>query len=208
MCLLPVPALANPPIWANARHVKATETKCGEQRSILFKSDAFKGPTAPTPPGCSSTEVFYVQVNVFKAYFSSSKGGFAESNADAGLLLCNGDLPSGKTRGVLLLGTPGAIARAIREHPAPSGCTYTREKYQYVYSVGGIPFTDVENGGTMTIRESLALHAKERERAIAECDASPACQAEVRRQSAINAYYDCMKPLQPGEPSRSCRRPW
>ncbi len=30
------------------------------------------------------------------------------------------------------------------------------------------------------------MHAKERERAIAECNSSPACQAEVRRMSAYS----------------------
>jgi hypothetical protein len=44
----------------------------------------------------------------------------------------------------------------------------------------------VENGGTMTVAESLAMHAKERERAIAECNASPACVAEVRRITAFS----------------------
>ena len=217
MCMLPMPAMADPPIWVNAKHVQATETKCGEQRSILFKSDAFRGPVARTPPGCTSAEFFYVQLNVFKAFVNLRSGDFAESNTHAGLLVCDGDLNVGKppglrivgtVRGVLILGTPGAIERTIREHPAPRGCRYIREKYQYVSSVGGIPFTDVANGGTMSIRESLALHAKERERAIAECNASPACVAEVRRLSAINAYYECMKPLQPGEADRTCRRPW
>jgi len=218
MCgLMPMPALVDPPIWVNARHVKATETRCGNQRSLLFKSDRFKGPAAPTPPGCSTSEFFYIQLNVFKAFVSERTGAFAESNTDASLLVCNVDLAAGKPpglkidgtiRGVLLVGTASAITRAIREHPAPAGCVYTKEKFQYVASLDRIPFTDVENGGTMSIRESLALHAKERERAIAECNASAACQAEVRRMSAVSAFYDCMKPLQPGEPSRTCRRPW
>ncbi len=60
----------------------------------------------------------------------------------------------------------------------------------------------------MSIRESLAIHSKERERAIAECNGRPACQAEVRRTSAINAYFDCMKPMQAYEPARTCYRPW
>ena len=53
--------------------------------------------------------------------------------------------------------------------------------------------------------ESLALHAKERERAIAECNASAACRAEVSRRSAINAYYDCLKPT---AIAHTCTRPW
>ena len=215
--VLPPSAVADPPIWVNARHVKATETTCSGQRSILFKSDAFKGPMPPTPSGCSSAEYFYVQLNVAKAFVNSRTGDFAAQNTDAGLLTCEGDLEAGKPRGlvivgtirgVLILGTSSAIARTIAEHPAPRGCRYVREKFQFASSVGRIPFTDVENGGTMSIRESLALHARERDRAIAECNASAACRAEVQRRSAINAYYDCMRPLQRGEPDRVCRRPW
>ena len=216
-CVLPLPAKADPPIWVNARYVQAIETTCGGQRSLLFTSAAFKGPAPRTPPGCSSADIFYIQLNVAKAFMNLKTGDFAEANTDAALLVCNVDLAAGKPRGmvivgtirgVLILGTSGAIDRAIREHPASRGCRYVRERFQYVSSVGRIPFTDVENGGTMSIRESLALHAKERERAIAECNASAACRAEVQRRSAINAYYDCMKPLQPGEPNRTCRRPW
>ena len=208
MCMLTIPVMADPPIWVNARHVKATYTKCGEQRYILFKSDSFKGPASPSPPGCSSVEVFYTQLNVFKAFLSAKTGEFAEANVDAGIITCGAEVASGGQRGIMILGTPGAIERARREHPEPRGCTFTREKYQYASGAGGIPFTDVPNGGTMSIRESLAIHAKERERAIAECTASPDCQAEVRRRSAINAYFECMKPLQPNEPDRTCRRPW
>ncbi len=208
MLVLSIPVMADPPIWANASRVKATFTKCGEQRSILFKGDSSKVPVSPNPPGCTSVEVSYAQLNVFKAFFRAKNGTFAEANVDAGYIMCGRDAASGGQRGVLIVGTPGAIERAIREHPAPRGCTFTREKYQYVSSAGSIPFTDVPNGGTMSIRESLAIHEKERERAIAECNASAACQAEVRRRSANNAYFDCMKPLQPNEPDRTCRRPW
>lgn len=217
MCAFPKPAFADPAIWMNGKHVKATETVCGDQRSLLFKSDSYKGPVAPTPARCTSSEIFYIQVNVFKSYVSPKSGEFEATNTDASLLECPGDLAAGKPpgmviagtiRAVLILGTAGAIERTIREHPAPRGCRYVREKFQYVSSVGRIPLTDVANGGTMSIRESLALHAKERERAIAECNASAACVAEVRRRSAANAYYECMKPLQPGEADRTCRRPW
>ena len=38
----------------------------------------------------------------------------------------------------------------------------------------------------MSVAESLAMHAKERDRAIAECNASPACQAEVRRMTSYS----------------------
>ncbi len=202
------PAIADPPIWVHAGRVKATYTRCDQQRSLLFKGDSFRGPAAPNPPGCRSMEVFYTHLNVFKAFVSARSGEFAEANVDAGYITCGGDAATGGQRGVMILGTPEAIERARREHPEPRGCTFTREKYQYVSSAGRIPFEDVANGGTMSVRESLAIHAKERERAIAECNASPACQAEVRRRSAINAYIECMKPLQPNEPDRTCRRPW
>lgn len=208
MIVLSVHAMADPPIWANAKRVKATLAQCGEQRSILFKGDSFKAPVLRNPAGCTSVEVFYTQLNVFKAYFSPKDGSFAEANVDAAYLTCGGEAASGGQRGVLILGTAGAIKRAMREHPAPRGCTYRTEKYQYVSSAGSIPFTDVANGGTMSVAESLRIHAEERKQAIAVCNASPACQAEVRRQSAINSYYDCMKPLQRGEAPRTCYRPW
>ena len=207
MCLLSPSALADPPIWANARHVKATLTECGKERSILFKSDAIKIPSANWP-GCKSVEIFYTQLNIFKVFVNSTNGEFAEANVDAGYITCGGDVPSGGQRGVILIGTAGDIERSRRLHPEPRGCTFTMEKYQHISSLGRIPFTDVPNGGTMSIKESLALHAKERERAIAECNASPACQAEVRRINAINAYFQCMKPLKRYEADRTCHRPW
>ena len=208
MLVLPVHAMADPPIWANAKRVKATLAQCGEQRSILFKGDSFKAPAPPNPAGCTSVEVFYTQLNVFKAYLSAKDGSFAEANVDAAYLTCGGDAASGGQRGNLMVGTPGAIKRAMREHPAPRGCAYRMEKYQYVSSAGSIPFTDVANGGTMSVAESLRIHEEERKQAIAVCNASPACQADVRRQSAINSYYDCMKPLQRNEAPRTCYRPW
>ena len=98
------------------------------------------------------------------------------------------------------------LARVLRE--LRTLLPTARRLLAAIAGAGGIPFTDVPNGGTMSVRESLAIHAKERERAIAECNASPACQAEVRRRSAINSYFDCMKPLQANEPARTCYRPW
>jgi hypothetical protein len=208
MWLLPGSLMADPPIWANAKHVKATYTECGQERYILFKGNSVKAPAIPVQPGCRSEEVFYTQLNIAQAFLGSNDGRFAEANVDAGYIFCEGPPPSPNQRGILILGTPGEIERARREHPAPPRCTFTKQKYRYVSSLGGIPFTDVPNGGTMSVRESLALHAKERERAIAECNASPACRAEVQRRSAINAYFECMKPLQRGEPDRTCTRPW
>ena len=200
--------MGDQPIWANARHVKATYTECGPERYILLKSDSAKIPATPNPPGCRSVEVFYTQVNIAQAFLSGKNGEFAEANVDAGYISCDGPPPVANQRGILIIGTPGEVERARREHPAPQGCNFTKQRYQHVSSIGGIPFTDVPNGGTMSVKESLALHAKEREKAIAECDASPACRAEVKRRTAINNYFECMKPLQPNEGERTCYRPW
>lgn len=208
LCLLPGSLIADPAIWANAKHVKATYTECGQKRYLIFKGDAVRVPAPPNPPGCRSVEVFYTQLNVAQAFLDGKDGRFFEANVDAGYYSCDGPPPVVNQRGNLVIGTPAEVARAGRENPATPGCTFTREKFEHISSLGGIPFTDVPNGGTMSIRESLALHAKEREKAIAECAASPACQAELRRWNAINAYYSCMKPLQPGESTRVCTRPW
>ena len=207
MCLLSGSLMADPPIWANAKHVKATYTECGQERAILLKGNSVNVPATPNPAGCHSVEVFYTQLNISKAFLGAKNGEFADANVDAGYISCSGAPPSVGQRGILILGTPGEIERARREHPAPQGCTFTKQKYQYVSSLGGIPFTDVPNGGTMSVRESLAIHAKEREKAIAECAASPACRAEVKRRTAINTYFECMKPLQRNEPERTCYRP-
>ena len=200
--------MADPPIWANAKHVKATYTECGQEHTILFKGTSVNVPATPNRPGCRSVEVFYTQLNITQAFLGAKNGEFAEANVDAGYISCDGPPPAIGQRGILILGTPGEIERARREHPAPQGCTFTKQKYQYVSSLGGIPFTDVPNGGTMSVQESLALHAREREKAIAECNASPACRAEVQRITAINTYFECMKPLQPHESVRTCYRPW
>lgn len=208
MLLLPGSLLADPPIWANARHVKATYTECGQEHYMLFKGSSANVPATPNPPGCRSTEVFYTQLTIAQAFLGAKDGAFAEANVDAGYISCDGPPPSPDQRGILILGTPGEIERARREHPAPQGCSFKKQRYQHVSSLGGIPFTDVPNGGTMSVQESLAMHAKEREKAIAECNASPACRAEVQRRTAIYTYFECMKPLQKYESARTCYRPW
>lgn len=194
------PARADPPIWANARMVKATVTDCGALHYLTLKGNAIPTATPPDSPGCKSSERTYGQVNVAMAFLQAGgKGQISESNVDVGTILCD----NGYT--VLILGRAGAIERAIRQNPPPRGCTFSTSKVQHLSSVGSIAFTDVANGGTMSVKESLALHARERDRAIAECNASPACQAEVRRRSAINAYYECMKPT---AVAHTCTRPW
>jgi hypothetical protein len=57
-----------------------------------------------------------------------------------------------------------------------------------------IRFSNLPDRGTMSVSESLAMHAKERQRIIAECNASPACQAEVQRRSARGrTLYSCSR---------------
>lgn len=175
------PAKADPPLWANAQWVKATATTCDRLSYLILKGNEVHVPTRSNSPGCTSSEEIFVQINVSKKFFrEGNKGEISASHVDAGFISC------GKPAGILILGAPGEAERAIREHPAPPGCTYTTRKYQSISSVGSIPFTDVANGGRMTVAESLALHAKERERAIAECNASPACQAEVSRMRSFS----------------------
>jgi hypothetical protein len=181
MLQLSSPAKADPPLWANAKWVKATATLCDGINYLILRGNEVHVPTRSNSPGCTSSEEIFVQVNVSKKFFRGGNSGeISASHVDAGFLSC------GKPAGIIILGAPGEAERAIREHPAPRGCTYTTRKYQYLSSVGSIPFTDVANGGRMTVAESLALHAKERERAIAECNASPACQAEVSRMRSFS----------------------
>ena len=158
------------------------QTSCKKRFALLVTLiSAASVPTQSKAPGCRSSEETYLQVNVSKKFFRGNKGEISASRVDAGYISCMG----GKAI-IINLGAPGEAARAIREHPAPQGCSYTTRQYQYVSSVGSIPFTNVVNGGTMTVAESLAMHAKERERAIAECNASPACQAEVSRMRSFS----------------------
>ena len=181
MFQLSSPAAAEAPIWANAKWVKATSTVCGGLRYLILKGNAVNTPMKSNSPGCSSSEVTFVQVNVSRKFFQGgTTGQISASHVDAGYIEC------GDGKGIVNLGAAGEAARAIREHPAPQGCRYTTQQYQYVSSVGSIPFTNVANGGTMSVSESLAMHAKERERAIAECNASAACRAEVSRMQSFS----------------------
>ncbi len=194
------PALADAPIWTNARVVQATHTDCGSLQYLTLKATGVKLLSPPDSPGCKSSEITYRQVNVAKAYLRpEANGPISESNVTAGTLRC------GDGGALVILGSDKGVNLAIRQHPAPRGCAFTLSRVQHLSSVGNIPFTNVANGGTMSVKESLALHAKERERAIALCNASAACQAEVSRRSAINAYYDCLKPT---EVAHTCTRPW
>ncbi|MBP8310940.1 MAG: hypothetical protein KAY46_26920, partial [Burkholderiaceae bacterium] len=202
-CLhLSSPAFADAPIWANAREVRATQTDCGTFRYLVFKGNGVRGPIPSDAPGCKSTERVYRQINVSQAFFRRESGGLiSEQGVDAATLSCsNGDA-------LIIVGRGKEISLVVRRVPAPPGCAYSMGKLQQVSSVGRIPFTDVANGGTMSVKESLAYHAEERRRIIAECNASAACRAEmnrIARDRAIAEYDECMKP---GGVSRVCSRP-
>lgn len=196
------PAFADAPIWANARVVKATQTDCGTKRYLVFKGNAVRGPTPRDAPGCKSTERVYRQINVSQTFFRpGGKGQISAQGVDAATILCsNGDA-------LIIVGRSREVALAVRRLPAPRGCAYEMRKLQQVSSVGSIPFTDVANGGTMSVKESLAIHAEERRKTIAECNASAACRAEmsrISRERAIAEYNECMKP---GGATRVCSRP-
>lgn len=158
------PVFADAPIRANAKVVKATQTDCGTYRHLVFKGNAVREPTPPDAPGCKSTERVYRQINVSQAFFKpEGKGLISEQGVDAATLLCsNGDA-------LIIVGRGREVDLALRRVPAPPGCAYEMGRLQHVSSVGSIPFTDVANGGTMSVKESLALHAEERRRIIAEC---------------------------------------
>jgi hypothetical protein len=181
-------AWADSPTWAQALSVRATSTECGSQRFIVLKASAAKVPIPATEPGCTTREEVYSKVFVAKAFFKAERRGpLAESNVDGGIVFCKKDDVA------LLLGKASDIERAFKQNPAPKGCTFSTRKYQYVASVGDIRFSNLPDRGTMTVAESLAMHAKERQRIIAECNASPACQAEVQRRRGANGktLYTC-----------------
>lgn len=196
------PVFADAPIWANAKVVKATQTDCGTYRYLVFKGNAVRAPTPPDAPGCKSSERVYRQINVSRAFFKpGGKGLISEQGVDAATILCsNGDA-------LIIVGRGKEVDLVVRRMPAPTGCAYEVGRLQHVSSVGNIPFTDVANGGTMSVKESLALHAEERKRIVAECHASAACRAEmsrISRERAIAEYNECMKP---GGVTRVCSRP-
>ena len=192
-------ALADPAIWANAKGVKATVTDCGDQHYLVLRGTAASTSAPPLAAGCTSSEENYRQLNVAKALLGAGNDStFTRRGVHAGHISC------GKGEGILILGSAGDVMRANRQAPAPRGCTYRTIKFAEVSSVGRIPFVDVTNGGTMSVAESLAMHARERNRIIADCDASPACRAELSRLNAMNTFYDCMKP---SPIARTCYRP-
>jgi len=169
------PARADPPIWANARWVMVTDTVCGGVHSLVLRGDSVKAPSPPKAPGCTTTEEKFHQLNVAKTFFWREKGGqIAASNVEAIYIYC------GKGEVAMHLGSAGMAVRAWREFQIP-GCVGTKRRYQSISSAGSIKFTDVPNPGTMSVAESLAMHAKERQKIISDCNADPACSAQVNR---------------------------
>ena len=203
-----VALLLSTPIWAESNHwaisgeVAATHIVCGAQQLLMLRSSSTHVVQPPPAPGCSSTEEIYKNVNVAKELIASvGKGTISEPNVHAAGIACGNK----KGNSMMILGTAGQVEQALRQYPVPRACSITLRTYSVVTSVGSLAFTNFIEGGTMTIAESLAMHAKERAQIIAECDASPACRAELARLNAVNSYHACMRPT---EITHTCIRPW
>ncbi|MEP7313685.1 MAG: hypothetical protein ABI859_13950 [Pseudomonadota bacterium] len=189
LLLLSGPANADPPIWANARWVMVTDTVCGGAHTLVLRPESVKAPPPSKAPGCTTTEEKFHQINVAKTFFWREKNGqIAASDVEAIYIYC------GKGEVAMHLGSTGMAVRAWREFQIP-GCTGTKRRYQAIASVGNIKFTDVPNPGTMSVAESLAMHAKERQKIIADCNANPICRAQVERMRASSGS---------GTPSNPC----
>jgi hypothetical protein len=198
LCAVSGRALADTPIWAAALKVQATITECGAERTIVFKGKGVQAPPR-TGAGCKSTDVEFALLNVSKAYFPAGyQSPVGAASALGYYIVCKSGL-------ALTIGPPEQVTRSIRERPAPAACTHSTLQFKLVASAGFISFADVENGGMMSVAESLALGQKERNKIIADCTADPACRAEWARLDAISTYYQCM---QPSPYDRICKRPW
>lgn len=185
------PAAADPPIWAWARGVKATDTNCGGVHQLILRGNAVNVPTQSNTPGCKSSEITYQYLIVSKSFFARGNNGQISAQlADAGHIDCD------KGESGLILGrSTGDIERERRLLGPTPDCTYRTWRYQLVSSLGSIPFKDSPNPGTMSVAESLAMHAKERQQVIAACNANPICRAEVARmrsrQGSGGTAKDC-----------------
>lgn len=95
MLQLSSPAAADEPIWANAKWVKATSTTCDGLRYLTLKGNDVTASTKSNSPGCKSSEVVFVQVNVSRKFFLGGNGSeISASHVDANFITCGGD---GKT---------------------------------------------------------------------------------------------------------------
>ena len=167
---------AQQPGWAAAHAVKATHTECGRESFLVLKGPGAKASTSPSGPGCRSSEEIYYELDVGADFVSN--GGVSETNLDASILICGNEV------GVMMLGRSRDIDIAIRRLPVPpGGCRYSKRRYERVTSVGSIPFKGVVRK-QMTVAESLAKAQRERNQIIAQCNADPACRAEVARMGS------------------------
>lgn len=182
LCLTDI-AQADPPIWAWANGVKATDTVCGDVHFLVLRGIGVKAPAQSATPGCKSSEVTFQHLLVAKGFFAGQK------NVRISAPLANA-VHFNCVKGVsnLILGRSAADAERARRSLGPTpDCSYKVYRYQLVSSLGDIPFKDSPNPGTMSVAESLAMHAKERQQIIAECNANPACRAEVARMRSQQA---------------------
>ncbi|MDZ4842230.1 MAG: hypothetical protein SH859_08835 [Hyphomicrobium aestuarii] len=169
-------AHADPPIWAVTKGVKAIYTQCGKLYYITLQGPGAKLPERSGSSDCTSLQQEYQYAHVSKSFFpAGGKGPVAAWRVNAGMLDC------GEGKRALILGGPGETEGLRRQLGPMTDCKYVRRQFEYVSSMGSITFNDVANGGTMSVAESLAMHAKEREQAIAECNANPLCRAQVDR---------------------------
>ena len=183
-------ARAEPPAWAAAHAVKATHTECKDESFLVLKGPGAKASRSPSRPGCTSSEEIYYELDVGADFVS--KAGVAETNLDASILSCGNEVA------VMILGRSRDIELAIRSLPAPPrGCRYSKRKYERVTSVGSIPFEGVVRK-QMSVPESLAKGQRERDQIIAQCNADPACRAEVARMRASQGS---------GETGKDCSGP-
>jgi hypothetical protein len=202
---LSLTATAASPIWANAAQVQVTDTTCGAVRSLTLRQGAVAAAKQPGAALCAATEETFDAVFISGKFLRrGNKGPIAETDVDVRRVAC------AKGVALLILGPAADTERALREHPAQPGCKVTKVRYQQVSSAGNIPFVNIPETGTMSVAESLAMHQKERNQIIAECDASPSCRADRNRMSngSGKKIYTCPPGYYPGgsldNPYASC----
>ena len=173
------PVNAAAPNWGKATGLRATENLCGNQHSLILKGKDTRTSPMSNMPGCTSSEVVYDQLIISETLLAHGNGGpISVSGVDSGAIHCS------KGKIAMIIGAPGQVEQVIREHPVLPNCTYVTKRYEHVSSLGKISFVDTGDGRTMTIAESLAAGAKERALIIAQCNANPACRAEMARMSS------------------------
>ncbi|MEO8527181.1 MAG: hypothetical protein ABI460_20795 [Caldimonas sp.] len=181
------PAQAGPSSWAAARSVRATDVDCGTHRILLLKGSSANAPAPAGSSGCRSSELTFWEVDISKALLAADyRKPFASSDVAARYIFCS------QSGALIMLGSESQVEQLIRQFPAPPGCTSAKRSYRAVSSVGTIPFASAERK-QMTVAESLAMHQKERNQVIADCNASPSCLADLRRMQSNSGrkIYTC-----------------